>query len=128
MENWVERVIGDRIRLRKMRWHTSIPAWQVEGIVSHSSGERLDVRVPKGTAYEMPGRELWISDYDERLSFQRGAWSHVMHAQAPGVHWYCNVNTPVEFQRGELAWTDLGIDVEVYPGGETAVDDLPEFH
>ena len=35
MENWVERVISDRIRLRKLRWNTSIPAWQVEGIVSH---------------------------------------------------------------------------------------------
>ncbi len=127
MENWVERVIGDRIRLRKMRWNTSIPAWQVDGTVSLSSGERLDVQVPKGTAYEMPGRELWISDYDERLSFQRGAWSHVMHAQAPGVHWYCNVATPAAFQAGVLEWTDLAIDVEVYPGGETAVDDLPEF-
>ena len=127
MENWVERVIGDRIRLRKMRWNTSIPAWQVEGIVSHSSGERLDVRVPKGTAYEMPGRELWISDHGEHLCFRRGAWSHVMHAEAPGVHWYCNVNTPVEFQRGELEWTDLAIDVEVYPGGDVVLDDLPEF-
>ena len=98
MENWVERVIGDRIRLRKMRWNTSVPAWQVEGIVSLSSGDRMDVQVPKGTTYEMPGRELWISDHDERLSFQRGAWSHVMHAQAPGVHWYCNVTTPAAYR------------------------------
>ena len=127
MENWVERVIGDRIRLRKMRWNTSIPAWQVEGIVSLSSGERLDVQVPKGTTYEMPGRELWISDHGENLSFERDAWSHVMHAVAPGVHWYCNVTTPPAYRSGALTWTDLGIDVEVYPDGEIAVDDLPEF-
>ncbi len=127
MENWVERVIGDRIRLRKLRWNTSVPAWQVEGIVSLSSGERLDVQVPKGTAYEMPGRELWISDHGEHLSFRRGAWSHVMHAQAPGVHWYCNVTTPAEYRGGALTWTDLGIDVEVYPGGGVVLDDLPEF-
>ena len=127
MANWVERVIGDRIRLRKLRWNTDVPGWQVEGIVSLSSGERLDVQVPKGTAYEMPGRELWISDHGEHLSFRRGAWSHVMHAQAPGVHWYCNVTTPAEYRGGALTWTDLGIDVEVYPGGEVALDDLPEF-
>ena len=127
MTNWVERVIGDRIRLRKMRWNTAVPAWEVEGAVTLASGDRLDVHVPKGTAYEMPGRELWISDHGERLSFRRGAWSHVMHAQAPGVHWYCNVATPAAFQAGVLEWTDLAIDVEVYPGGETAVDDLPEF-
>ena len=127
MAPWVARVIGDRIRLRKLRWNTTVPAWQVEGIVSLSSGDRLDVHVPKGTAYEMPGRELWISDNDEHLSFWRGAWCHVMHARAPGVHWYCNVTTPVEYRGGALAWTDLGIDVEVYPGGEIAIDDLPDF-
>ena len=127
MLHWVERVTGDAIRLRKRRWNTQAPAWQVEGIVSHSSGDRLDVLVPKGTAYEMPGRELWISDHGERLSFRRDAWSHVMHAEVPGVHWYCNVTTPARFRGGTLAWTDLGIDVEVYPGGEIAIDDLPEF-
>ena len=127
MENWVERVIGDRIRLRKLRWNTSVPAWQVEGIVSLSDGDRLDVHVPKGTTYEMPGRELWISDHGENLSFERDGWSHVMHAVAPGVHWYCNVTTPAGYRGGALTWTDLGIDVEVYPDGEVAVDDLPEF-
>ena len=127
MTNWVSRVVGDRIRLRKMRWHTEVPAWQVEGVVSLSDGERLDVHVPKGTAYEMPGRELWISDHGEDLSFRRGAWSHVMFAEAPGVHWYCNVTTPATYARGSLWWTDLGIDVEVYPGGDVAIDDLPEF-
>ena len=127
MENWVERVIGDRIRLRKLRWNTSVPAWQVDGVVALSSGDRMDVHVPKGTTYEMPGRELWISDHGENLSFERDAWSHVMHAQVPGVHWYCNVTTPVAYRGGALTWTDLGIDVEVYPDGEIAVDDLPEF-
>ena len=87
----------------------------------------MNVHVPKGTTYEMPGRELWISDHGEHLSFRRGARSHVMHAQAPGVHWYCNVTTPAEYRGGALTWTDLGIDVEVYPGGEVALDDLPEF-
>ncbi len=125
--NWVARVVGDRIRLRKMRWNSDVPAWQVDGVVSLSDGERLDVHVPKGTAYEMPGRELWVSDHGEDLSFRRGAWCHVMHAEAPGVHWYCNVTTPVEYRGGALAWTDLGIDVEVYPGGSIAIDDLPEF-
>lgn len=127
MANWVARVVGDRIRLRKMRWSSDVPAWQVDGYVSLSSGERLDVEVPKGTAYEMPGRELWISDHGEHLTFRRGAWWHVMHAEAPGVHWYCNVTTPVEYRGGALTWTDLGIDVEVYPGGDVAIDDLPEF-
>ena len=51
MLHWVERVTGAAIRLRKRRWNTDVPAWQVEGIVSHSSGDRLDVLVPKGTAY-----------------------------------------------------------------------------
>ena len=50
-----------------------------------------------------------------------------MHAEAPGVHWYCNVTTPAVYGGGVLTWTDLGIDVEVYPGGEVALDDLPEF-
>ena len=127
MTNWVGRVIGDPIRLRKMRWHTDVPAWQVDGFVALSGGERLDVHVPKGTMYEMPGREMWVSDHGEDLSFRRGAWWHVMHAEAPGVHWYCNVTTPAEYRGRALAWTDLGIDVEVYPGGEVAIDDLPEF-
>ena len=127
MENWVERMIGAPIRLRKLRWNTRVPAWQVDGVVARSGGDRLDVHVPKGTAYEMPGHELWISDHGERLSFWRGAWSHVMHAEAPGVHWYCNVTTPAAYRGGALTWTDLGIDVEVYPGGEVALDDLPEF-
>ena len=127
MTNWVARVVGDRIRLRKLRWHTDVPAWQVYGVVSLSGSDRLDVHVPKGTMYEMPGRELWISDHGEDLSFRRGAWWHVMHAEAPGVHWYCNVTTPAEYRGGALTWTDLGIDVEVYPGGEVALDDLPEF-
>ena len=51
----------------------------------------------------------------------------MMHAEAPGVHWYCNVTTPAVYGGGALTWTDLGIDVEVYPGGEVAIDDLPEF-
>ena len=127
MANWVERMVGDRIRLRKLRWNSDVPAWQVDGVVSLSSGERLDVEVPKGTAYEMPGRELWISDHGEHLTFRRGAWWHVMHAEAPGVHWYCNVTTPAAYRGGALTWTDLGIDVEVYPGGDVAIDDLPEF-
>ncbi len=127
MATWVERMTGDAIRLRKLRWNTDVPAWEVEGTVSLSDGDRLDVHVPKGTTYEMPGRELWISDHGEDLSFERDAWSHVMHAVAPGVHWYCNVTTPAAFRGGALEWTDLAIDVEVYPGGETAVDDLPEF-
>ncbi len=127
MANWVARVVGDRIRLRKLRWNTEVPAWQVNGVVSRSSAERLDVHVPKGTAYEMPGREMWISDHGEHLTFRRGAWSHVMHAEAPGVHWYCNVTTPAAYRSGALTWTDLGIDVEVYPGGDVAIDDLPEF-
>ena len=127
MANWVARVVGDRIRLRKLRWSGDVPAWQVDGYVSLSSADRLDVEVPKGTAYEMPGRELWISDHGEHLTFRRGAWWHVMHAEAPGVHWYCNVTTPAEYRGGALTWTDLGIDVEVYPGGDVAIDDLPEF-
>lgn len=127
MANWVARVIGDRIRLRKLRWHSDVPAWQVDGYVSLSSADRLDVEVPKGTAYEMPGRELWISDDGEHLTFRQGAWWHVMHAEAPGVHWYCNVTTPAAYRGGALTWTDLGIDVEVYPGGDVAIDDLPEF-
>ena len=127
MRNWVARVVGDRIRLRKLRWHTDVPAWQVDGVVSRSDGDWLDVHVPKGTMYEMPGRELWVSDHGEDLSFRRGAWWHVMHAEAPGVHWYCNVTTPAVYRGGVLTWTDLGIDVEVYPGGEVALDDLPEF-
>ena len=127
MTNWVARVIGDPIRLRKLRWHSDVPAWQVDGVVAQSDGERLDVHVPKGTMYEMPGRELWVSDHGEDLSFRRGAWSHVMHAEAPGVHWYCNVTTPTVYGGGVLSWTDLGIDVEVYPGGDVALDDLPEF-
>ncbi len=127
MANWVQRVNGDRIRLRKLRWHTDVPAWQVDGFVALSSGERLDVHVPKGTMYEMPGRELWVSDHGEDLSFRRGAWWHVMRAEAPGLHWYCNVTTPAVYGGGALTWTDLGIDVEVYPGGDVALDDLPEF-
>ena len=127
MANWVARVVGDRIRLRKLRWNTDVPAWQVNGYVSLSSTDRLDVEVPKGTAYEMPGRELWISDHGEHLTFRRGAWWHVMHAEAPGVHWYCNVTTPAEYRGGALTWTDLGIDVELHPGGDVAIDDLPEF-
>ena len=127
MANWVARVIGDPIRLRKLRWHTDVPAWQVDGVVAQSGGERLDVHVPKGTLYEMPGRELWVSDHGEDMSFRRGAWWHVMHAEAPGVHWYCNVTTPASYGGGVLTWTDLGIDVEVYPDGEIAIDDLPEF-
>ncbi len=127
MANWVARVVGDRIRLRKLRWNTDVPAWQVDGYVSLSSADRLDVEVPKGTAYEMPGRELWISDHGEHLTFRRGAWWHVMHAEAPGVHWYCNVTTPAAYRGGALTWTDLGIDAEVYPGGDVAIDDLPEF-
>ena len=127
MTNWVARVVGDRIRLRKLRWQTDVPAWQVDGVVSRSDADWLDVHVPKGTMYEMPGRELWVSDHGEDLSFRRGAWWHVMHAEAPGVHWYCNVTTPAEYRGGALTWTDLGIDVEVYPGGEVALDDLPEF-
>ncbi len=127
MANWVARVVGDPIRLRKLRWNTDVPAWQVDGVVAQSGVERLDVHVPKGTMYEMPGRELWISDHGEDLSFWRGAWWHVMHAEAPGVHWYCNVTTPAAYGGGVLSWTDLGIDVEVYPGGEVAIDDLPEF-
>ena len=121
------RVVGDRIRLRKLRWNTDVPAWQVDGVVSRSDADWLDVHVPKGTMYEMPGRELWVSDHGEDLSFRRGAWWHVMHAEAPGVHWYCNVTTPAAYRGGALTWTDLGIDVEVYPGGEVALDDLPEF-
>ena len=127
MTNWVARVVGAPIRLRKLRWNSDVPAWQVDGVVAQSGGERLDVHVPKGTMYEMPGRELWVSDHGEDLSFRRGAWWHVMHAEAPGVHWYCNVTTPVEYRGGALTWTDLGIDVEVYPGGDVALDDLPEF-
>ncbi len=127
MANWVARVVGDRVRLRKLRWNSDVPAWQVDGVVSLSSGERLDVEVPKGTAYEMPGRELWISDHGEHLTFRHEAWSHVMHAEAPGVHWYCNVTTPAAYRGGALTWMDLGIDVEVYPGGDVAIDDLPEF-
>ena len=127
MANWVARVIGDPIRLRKLRWNSDVPAWQVDGVVAQSGGDRLDVHVPKGTMYEMPGRELWISDHGEDLSFRRGAWWHVMHAEAPGVHWYCNVTTPAAYRGGALTWTDLGIDVEVYPGGEVVLDDLPEF-
>ena len=127
MATWVDRLTGTPIRLRKLRWNTSAPAWEVEGAVSLSDGERLDVHVPKGTVYQMPGRELWISDHSEHLTFQRGAWSHVMHAQAPGTHWYCNVTTPAQYRGGTLTWTDLGIDIEVYPGGQVAVDDLPEF-
>ena len=127
MTNWVERVVGAPIRLRKLRWHTDVPAWQVDGVVAQSGGERLDLHVPKGTMYEMPGRELWVSDHGEDLSFRHGAWSHLMHAEAPGVHWYCNVTTPAEYRGGTLMWTDLGIDVEVYPGGDVALDDLPEF-
>lgn len=127
MTNWVERVVGDRIRLRKLRWNRRVAAWEVDGVVSQSGGERLDVHVPKGTMYEMPGRELWVSDHGEDLTFWQGAWRHVMHAEAPGVHWYCNVTTPAWYAAGVLTWTDLGIDVEVYPGGEVALDDLPEF-
>ncbi len=127
MANWVARVIGDPIRLRKLRWNTDVPAWQVDGVVARSDGDWLDVHVPKGTMYEMPGRELWISDHGENLTFRRGAWSHVMHAEAPGVHWYCNVTTPPIYGGGRLTWTDLAVDVEVFPGGDTAVADLPEF-
>ena len=93
-----------------------------------SSGERLDVQVPKGAAYEMPGRELWISDHGEHLSFRRGAWSHVMHAQAPGVHWYCNVATPAAFQArcadSGLTWR---LTWRCIRAARSAVDDLPEF-
>ena len=37
------------------------------------------------------------------------------------------VSLGAEYRGGALAWTDLGIDVEVYPGGGVALDDLPEF-
>ncbi len=124
---WIERAAGDRIRLRKRRWHDPAPAWEVEGEVAASSADRLDVLVPAGTVYAMAGGERWRSDDDVVQSFTRGAWSHVLTAPAPAWHWYCNVTTPAVVRAGALEWTDLAVDVEVFPGGGVAVDDLPEF-
>ncbi len=42
--------------------------------------------------------------------------------------WYCNVVRPIVFADGVLSWTDLALDLFVYPDGRTLTLDEDEFN
>ena len=41
--------------------------------------------------------------------------------------WYCNLSLPACFTDDEIAWTDLALDLILYPDGTYALLDLDEF-
>ncbi|MCC6147469.1 MAG: DUF402 domain-containing protein [Anaerolineaceae bacterium] len=41
--------------------------------------------------------------------------------------WYCNIACPAEFSDGRIAYTDLALDLLVYPDGRQLVLDEDEF-
>jgi predicted RNA-binding protein associated with RNAse of E/G family len=41
--------------------------------------------------------------------------------------WYCNVTTPARLEDGELSFTDLALDLFVYPDGRYLVLDEEEY-
>ena len=69
--------------------------------------------------------------FDVRNHFWTDRWYNVMRCDRPRAggleYWYCNVTTPAQYDGETVRYSDLDLDVLVFPDGSLKVVDEDEF-
>jgi predicted RNA-binding protein associated with RNAse of E/G family len=118
------------VTIRKYDWRGSFRySWQGD-VLQHDAEQIVVEAIWRGPGEPRVG-EITFVQGDRFLEYYYFSRCYAIWrvAQADGrlKGWYCNIAEPVEEQAGDLVFTDLLLDVLVYPDGRYEILDRDEF-